>query len=132
MRFAALQLRQPGKAFGLSRKQSGNALMEYVVPAAIILLSAGLLVTLADTSKLLGLYFLSASGRTVGSLNGTTLKLKGLAENATGDSGIGLAGFSGSQFGSVSGGNSGTAGIFWSGTVTRTGGRYSGSSSEYF
>lgn len=115
------------------KKSSGNALMEYAVPAAIILLSTGLLVTLTDTSKAMAWYFLSASGRSAISLKGTTLETQGLVESATGDNGMGLQGFGRSSFGSVPGGagGSGATPVFYSGTVTRTGGRSGSASSEY-
>ena len=116
-----------------SRTFSGNALMEYAVPAAIILLSTGLLVTLTDTSKAMAWYFLSASGRSAFSLKGTTLETQGLAESATGDNGMGLQGFGRSSFAAVPGGagGSGATPIFYSGTVTRSGGRRGSATSEY-
>ncbi len=115
------------------QKSSGNALMEYAVPATIILLSTGLFVTLTDTSKAMASYFLSASGRSTMSLKGTTLETQGLAESATGDNGMGLQGFGRSSFAAVSGGAGGTGATpaFYSGTVTREAGRTGSSSPEY-
>ncbi|WP_303674540.1 hypothetical protein [Vampirovibrio chlorellavorus] len=116
-----------------ANKVSGNALMEYAVPASIILLSTGLLVTLADSSSLMAGYFLSASGRSTASLKGTTLETQGLAERATGDNGMGYEGFSGASFASVSGASAGAGAspVFYSGTVTRKGGRTQSPSPEY-
>lgn len=125
MRFQSLL-----KASLTARKASGNALMEYAVPASIILLSTGLLVTLTDTATIMTQYFLSASGRTTLNLKGTTIETQGLAESARGDNGLGLEGFSSANFGKVSGARANKS-LYYSGTVTRSGGRSSPSSSEY-
>jgi hypothetical protein len=72
----------------------GNALMEYVVPAAVILLSAGVLVTVTDATEIMADYFMSASGHTrASSLEGKTFKTLGLAENSYGNTDNGLKGF---------------------------------------
>lgn len=109
--------------------QGGSALMEYAVPAALILLAAGVLMTIADTTGLMADFFLSASGRSSSSLSGTTLQTNGLGENSYGNVDNGLSGFS--SFGSQ-GPVAGTGGTsLYIGSVTRNGGRQSGSSSEY-
>lgn len=112
----------------------GNALMEYAVPAALILLSAGVLVTITGATDIMAEYFMSASGRTKASLSGTTFKTKGLAEDAYGSPGNGLGGFS--NFGGLTDGAGGAAagaggGMFYAGNANRNGGRQESGSSEY-
>lgn len=114
--------------------QRGNALMEYAVPAAIILLSSGLLITITDATDIMAEYFLSASGRTKSSLQGGTFKTQGLAEDAYGDPGNGLSGFT--NFAALKDGNGGTVaskggGMFFSGGTSRTGARAQPTSQEY-
>ena len=86
------------KTLSLSMRRTasqGNALMEYVVPAAVILLSAGVLVTVTDATEIMADYFMSASGHTrESSLDGKTFKTLGLAENSYGNTDNGLKGFS--------------------------------------
>ncbi len=108
--------------------------MEYAVPAAIILISAGVLVTITDATDLMAEYFMSASGRTKSSLEGTTFKTMGLAQDASGSTGNGLSGFQ--NFASLKDGSGGAApttggGMFYAGNVTRSGGRAQPSSPEY-
>lgn len=110
----------------------GNALMEYVVPASIILISAGVLVTITDATQLMAEYFLSASGRTKASLEGSTFKIQGLAEGVSGRTGNGLGGFQ--NFAGLKDGAGGAApttggGMFYSGNVTHSGAQPA--SSEY-
>lgn len=125
-------MRSGTKRFKACRQ--GNALMEYAVPAAIILLSSGVLMTVTDATEIMAEYFLSASGRTKSSLQGSTFKTEGLAEDAYGDVGNGLAGFS--NFASLKDGAGGaiaTSGnaLFFSGSVSRTGARTQAGSAEY-
>lgn len=75
-------------------RSTGNALMEYVVPASVILLSAGVLTTVMDANTLMSSYFLSASGHTQANMSGTKFETQGLAENSYGDINNGLDGFS--------------------------------------
>jgi hypothetical protein len=116
-----------------AKRSSGNALMEYAVPASVILLSTGLFITLTDSSSLMAQYFLSASGRSATSLNGTTVETQGLAETATGETGMGYDGFTGASFASVTGssGTTAAAPVFYAGTVTRVGERPDSPSPEY-
>ncbi len=112
----------------------GNALMEYAVPAAVILLSAGVLVTVTDATDVMAEYYLAASGRTTSSLQGTTFKTEGLAQDSYGDAGNGLSGFS--NFATVKDGSGGAVatsggGLFFSGDYTRSGGRQASPSTEY-
>jgi len=111
----------------------GNALMEYAVPACLILFSAGVMLTVTDATGIMGEYFMSASGHTKSDLNGTTFKTNGLAETAYGDTGNGLEGFT--SFASVTDGSGAATGesaggLFYSGNVSRTGGRQSASTTE--
>lgn len=106
--------------------------MEYAVPASIILISAGILVTITEANDLMAEYFMSASGRTKASLQGSTFKTQGLAEDAYGSAGNGLGGFQ--NFASLKDGDGGTAastggGLFYSGNVDRSGAQPT--SSEY-
>jgi len=110
-------------------RHSGNALMEYVVPAAVILLGAGLLMTITDVTNLMADFFLSASGRSSSSLSGTTLKTTGLDENSFGNVDNGMSGFT--SFGSQAP-NAGTPGSqLYIGAVTRSGARQSATDTEY-
>jgi hypothetical protein len=68
--------------------------MEYVVPAAVILLSAGVLTSIMDADTLLSSYFLSASGHTQDNMSGTKFETQGLAENSYGEIDNGYDGFS--------------------------------------
>jgi len=67
------------------RQHSGNALMEYAVPAAILLLTAGILATSTNLNGMLGEYFLSASGNTKAALSGGVFKPKAFSDNVTGN-----------------------------------------------
>ena len=108
---------------------SGNALMEYVVPATVILLTAGVLMTLTDANEILAEYFLSASGRTTSSLQGTTLQTTGLGENSYGDVANGMSGFT--SFATSSAGAGTAGGTFYYGNVTRSGGRRTSTDPDY-
>jgi hypothetical protein len=107
---------------------SGNALMEYAVPAVLILLGSGLFMTLSSTTGLMATFFLSASGRSSSSLSGTTLQTQGLGQDSFGNVENGMGGIS--SFGSLSGGGSGGSSIYI-GAVTRTGARLTATSPEY-
>jgi hypothetical protein len=112
----------------------GNALMEYVVPAAVILLSAGVLVTVTDATTVMADYFMAASGHTrASSLQGTTFKTAGLAENSYGSTDNGLKGFR--SFAKVLNGQGVSTGedgggFFYLDSPTRSGARPTPSSSE--
>lgn len=100
------------KPFGFS----GNALMEYALPMAIILVIAGVLATVMDINGIIGKYFMASSGNSSSSLEGTTFKPK--AFSGSGSLGNGAGGFDG--FGKQIDGN-GTP-IPWS----LSGGMYTG------
>lgn len=117
------------RAQSRSHAPSGNALMEYVVPAVVLLISAGVLMTLVDTTGLMAQFYLSASGRTSSSLAGTSLQTKGLGENAYGDVGNGLSGFTSFGKQAPKAGTGGT--LLYIGQVTRTGGRGTPADPEY-
>jgi len=108
---------------------SGNALMEYVVPAVLILASSGVLVTIADTTGLMPLLYLSSSGRDATSLTGTTLVTTGLDENAFGYVDNGSTGFT--NYGSLSPGGSGKMSNLYYGPVARFGSRVTGVDPDY-
>lgn len=115
-------------------RHRGNALMEYAVPASIILFSAGVLLTVTDATSIMGEYFMSASGHTKSSLSGSTFKTDGLAASAYGDTDNGLSGFT--KFATVTDGSGAATGesaggLFFSGAVTRSGGRQASPSPEY-
>lgn len=107
--------------------------MEYAVPACVILFSAGVFLTVTDATSIMGEYFLSASGHTKSSLNGSTFKTDGLATSAYGNLDNGLSGFT--KFVTVTDGSGAATGesaggMFYSGAVTRTGGRQPAPSAE--
>jgi hypothetical protein len=115
-------------------KAQGNALMEYAVPACIILFSAGVLLTVTDATTIMAEYFMTASGHTKSSLSGTTFKTEGLATLSYGSVGNGLDGFT--SFATVKDGSGAATGesaggVFYSGSVTRTGARPVSPSTEY-
>jgi hypothetical protein len=115
---------------GLTRPaSSGSALLEYVVPAVALLVSAGVFMTLINTSGLMSDLYLASSGRTSSSLAGTKLQTKGLGESAYGDVDNGLGGFT--SFGTLSpvAGTSGTQ--LYIGQVSRGGGRTPASNPDY-
>lgn len=127
------QLRQPPAKPLARRLARGNALMEYAVPACIILFSAGVLLTVTDATSIMGEYFMSASGHTKADLSGTTFKTTGLAATAYGDTGNGLSGFT--NFATVTDGSGAATGesaggLFYSGNVSRTGARQAPTTTE--
>lgn len=108
---------------------AGNSLMEYVVPAVIILLAAGVFITITDTTGLMANFYLSASGRSSSSLSGTALQTKGLGEDSYGNVDNGVGAFT--TFGTLTpvAGTGGTS--LYVGQVTRTGSRGTASSTDY-
>lgn len=117
------------------RTSGGSALMEYVVPAVLVLVLSGVIVTVTGIDKVLGQYFMAGSGYDKSALTGTTFKTDSLAANATGDIGTGWQGFD--SYGSVMDGSgkkvasSGGGGVFYSGAITRSGPRASSANPEY-
>ena len=110
-------------------RASGNALMEYVVPAVLILASSGVLVTIADTTGLMPMLYLSSSGRDATSLTGTTLVTNGLDENSFGYVYNGSAGFT--NYGSLSSASGGKMSNLYYGPVARFGSRVTGVDPDY-
>jgi hypothetical protein len=111
---------------------SGNALMEYAVPAGVLLVSVGIIATCTDVNKLMAEYFMAASGHTQSALSGTTYKTDALAGPGYGSVGNGSQGFS--SFGSMSGGGGGGGGgggTMYYGAISRAGGRTPSPSAEY-
>jgi hypothetical protein len=114
----------------------GNALMEYALPAAIILLSSGLLITLTGATNIMAEYYLSASGRSASSLQGSQFKTYGLAESAYGKTGNGFSAFGGGNFVRLSNGSGATissigGAVFYLGEFKRQGARPSSPSADY-
>jgi hypothetical protein len=108
--------------------------MEYVLPAAILLLSAGILVTTTDINKILGEYFMAASGHTKTDLTGGVFKTQALAGPGYGNPGNGIEGFS--NFGAIQDGNGtptgeSASGSFYYGAIARSGARPAPTSAEY-
>lgn len=124
-------------------RYSGNALMEYVLPAAIIMLSSGLLITVIGSTNIMTNYYISASGRAVNAGNPKNVVLKdktfitqGLADRANGNASNGLPAFGNSSFadlidgaGSILVSNQG--GRFYLGDMTRKTSRPISSSPDY-
>ncbi len=108
---------------------SGNALMEYVVPAVALFLASGLILTFADISGLMGSSYILATGHPLTSLSGNALKSSGLNEGAFGDIENGSMGVY--YFGSLDSGGGNASGYFWTGPVTRIGSRASSGDPDY-
>lgn len=79
------------------RSQRGNALMEYAVPAAIIVVSAGVLITIFDIQEIGADYFLAASGGTRADLSGSSYEYQSGNALMGGSAGTGAGGFSGTM-----------------------------------
>jgi hypothetical protein len=94
----------------------GNALMEYVVPACVILIAAGVIATVGGINEIMAEYFMAASGHTKADLAGNTFETKPMGEGAAATLGNGMAGVS-------------AGGAIYGGAIGRTGG--GAPSSEY-
>ncbi len=81
------------RVLSFGAKQRGNSLMEYAVPAAIILLTVGVLSTFLDIQGLMGQYFSAASGHTRSDMQGSTLNVTLNSANLAGQTGTGASGF---------------------------------------
>ena len=103
------------------RAYHGNALMEYVVPAVALLLTSGLILTMADITGLMSSVYVMGTGHTLNSLSGKTLKTKGLGNDAFDNIENGGGGVS--AYGSLTTSYRRGPGSFWTGAVTRTGSR---------
>lgn len=120
----------------IRRPSRGNALMEYVVPASVILLTAGVLATATDITGLIGEYFMAATGHTSANLAGSTFRTRAIASNVKGLTGSGVGGFTSQQFARLVDGNGQAIGTPKNGTVfsmpiTRAGGRLPSTNTEY-
>lgn len=106
-------------------KFAGNSLMEYIVPAVIIIVTAGVLSTVLGIDKVLGQYFMSASGHGSGSLVGSTFKAGSVGDGAKGSLGNGKGAFSSfatmTNGGGVASSWSGSGATFYSGAVDQGG-----------
>lgn len=113
----------------------GNALIEYVVPAALLLFTAGVLATTTDLNKVLAEYYMAASGYTKAALAGGTFKTQALAGPGYGDPSNGKEGFNNAFATVLDGNNQATgesaAGTFYYGGISRSGARPAPTSTEY-
>ena len=110
----------------IGKRNSGNALMEYAVPMGLILVAAGVLVTVTKVDETIADYFMAATGHTSNSLSGSKMKTEELAKASEG-SALGN-GNAFTNFGSITDGNgmavsgAGSSGGYYGGG----GGGYSG------
>lgn len=112
----------------------GSALMEYVVPSTILLLTVGLVTTLTDINTLVADYFVASSGYTKSDIVGNQFKLNGMINDVSYSLGNGMQAFN--SYARVTDGNrnnvaSSAAGTFYWGSVSREGGRKASGSNEY-
>lgn len=75
----------------LRKKSPGNAITEYALPAILIVVAAGLLVSMLNLNGLLGDFFRGASGKTAANMDGTTFRVS--LDPQTGATGNGQNGF---------------------------------------
>lgn len=112
----------------------GNALMEYVLPIGLILLTCGVLAASIDITGILGNYFMAASGHQSDALSDGVFETSIMASKAKGFTGNGIGGFT--SFGTMldaSGQPTGekSSGVFFVGSINRPGARAASPSSEY-
>lgn len=118
-----------------SYKAPGNALLEYVVPATVLLITAGVLLSATNLTSVISGYFLTASGHSTSDVSGGVLKTAALAGIGAGLVSNGQEGFT-DKFATLLDG-SGQAmpvtatGFFYNGIVIRTSERPPASSPEY-
>lgn len=115
-------------------RQRGNALMEYAVPASLLLLTAGVMSSALNVNGSIAGYFLAASGHSQSALSGGVFKTIALEEPGVGSTGNGQEGFT--TFATLLDGNDqplpvAGAGIFYTVPVIRGGGRPASLSPEY-
>ena len=116
------------------RSRTGNALMEYAVPAAMLLLTAGVAASALDAKGSIAGYFLAASGHTQTALTGGVFKTIALEGPGYGSTGNGQTGFT--ALATLMDGNnqvlpSTATGFFYNGSVSRAGNRVPSPSPEY-
>jgi hypothetical protein len=108
--------------------------MEYAVPAALLLLTAGVMASAMDVNASLAGYFLAASGHSQSALSGGIFKTVALEGPGVGSTGNGQDAFT--TFATLLDGNDqplpGTgAGVFYTAPVIRGGARPVSPSPEY-
>jgi len=59
----------------MKKRQRGNALLEYVVPMALLILAAGFVSTVVDIKSILAEYFMSGSGYTSSTIHRQSVRL---------------------------------------------------------
>lgn len=78
----------------IRRQNPGNAIMEYALPLAIVLVVCGVLATAGDIQKIMARFFMSASGHTQSDLKNGVLHVDNRPD-ATTPTGNGSEGFTG-------------------------------------
>jgi hypothetical protein len=116
-------------------KALGNALIEYVVPATVLLMTAGVLLSATNVTSVIGGYFLAGSGHGASDVSGGVLKTAALQGIGFGLVGNGREGFA-DKFATLLDGNgeplpTTAEGFFYNGIVVRMAERTPSSSPEY-
>ncbi len=116
------------------RKASGQALVEYVLPIALILIASGVLATSLDLNSLMGKYFMAAHGETSSTINARTYNVTAMPMPESGATGTGMEGFN--DFGQIQDGDGQDQGKFttpryYTDSAPRTGARPVATSTEY-
>jgi hypothetical protein len=111
----------------------GNALLEYAVPMALLLLGGAFLSSVVDIKGLIAEYFMSGSGYTKSALSGGTFKTNSMPKPAVATSGTGNEAMSSTA--SLTDGGGGSVpnkGVSFTatGAITRPGGRVAPSTTE--
>jgi hypothetical protein len=116
------------------RAAHGQALWEYAVPMALILISAGVMVTMTDIDKVIADYFMAASGHEASALSGGSFKMQVMgasASGATGNGGSGMTNFGKMQYADGTASGESAAGLMYALPVARSGARLPATSTEY-
>ncbi len=85
------------------RLHTGNAIMEYALPLAVVLATCAMLATVGDIQKLMARFFMSASGHTQSDLKNGVLEVNNNPGAIDAQTGTGAEGFS--SLGGVSDGD---------------------------
>jgi len=117
----------------MKKRQRGNALLEYVVPMALLILAAGFVSTVVDIKGILAEYFMSGSGYTSSALSGGTFKTDAMPKPAVSTPGNGSENMT--SVASVTNGGGASAassgvGFLGNGAWSRSGARQAPASTE--
>src|SRR6478609_1283118 len=117
----------------MKRSARGNALLEYAVPMALLILAAGFISTVVDIKSIMAEYFMSGSGYTNSALSGGTFKTSSMPKPAVSTAGNGSENMT--SVASVTNGGGGASastgsGFLGNGAWTRSGARQAPASSE--